>query len=58
MTGRVALFKISRPAMRTSSAAGCEGAGFFEERDEKRFYGWEAGGYNADVHFHDLPDVC
>lgn len=58
MTGWVALFKISRPAMRTSSAAGCEGAGFFEERDEKRFYGWEAGGYNADVHFDDLPDVC
>ena len=53
----VALFKISRPAMRTPSAAGCDGAGFFEERDEERFYGWEAGGYNADVHFDDLPDV-
>lgn len=58
VTSWVALFKISRSAMRASSAAGCDGARFFEERDEERFYGWEAGGYNADVHFDNLPDVC
>lgn len=58
VTRCVTLFKISRPAMRTSSAAGCDCAGFFEERDEERFHGWEARGYDADVHFDNLPDVC
>lgn len=58
VTRWVALFKISRPAMRTSGAAGCNGAGFFEECDEERFDGWEARGYDADVHLDDLPDVC
>ena len=54
----VALFEIPRPAMRTCSAAGCMGAGFLEERDKERFYGWQASGYDADVHFDNLPDVC
>ena len=59
MPRRVALFEISRPIVRASpGTADCEGAGFFEESDEERFDGWEAGGYDADVHFDDLPDVC
>jgi hypothetical protein len=58
MARRIALLEIPRPAMSTSSAAGCDGASFFEERDEEGFYSREAGGYNADVHFDDLPDVC
>ena len=54
----VALFEVLRLAMSPSSAAGCDGAGLFEESDEERFYGWETRGYNANVHFDDLPDVC
>jgi hypothetical protein len=58
MTRRVALLKVPGPVVRTSSAAGCKGAGFFEESDEQRLYGREARGYDADVHLDDLPDVC
>lgn len=58
MTRRVALFKVSRPIVRASGATDCERAGFFKESDEERLYGWEAGGYDADVHFDDLPYVC
>lgn len=57
MARGVVLLKISRSIVRTSSTRGCKGASFFEEGDEKRFYGWEARGYDADVHFDDLPDV-
>lgn len=57
VAGWVMLFKVPRPIARASSAAGCKGAGFFKESDEERFYGWEARGYDADVHFDDLPDV-
>jgi hypothetical protein len=53
-----ALLEIPGPVVGTSSTTGCKGAGFFEESDEERFDGWEARGYDADVHFDDLPDVC
>jgi hypothetical protein len=58
MARGLALLEIPGPVVRTSSAAGCNGACFFEEGDEERFNGWEARGYDADVHFDDLPDVC
>ena len=57
MVRRLALLKITRTVLCSSSAAGCESAGFFEEADEEWFYGWETGGYDADVHLDDLPDV-
>ena len=57
MIRRLVLFKIPRTVLRASSTAHSDGAGFFEEGDEERLDGWEARGYDSDVHFDDLPDV-
>jgi hypothetical protein len=52
------VFEVSRAVLRATSPARRDGAGCVEEGDEERFDGWETRGYDADVHFDDLPDVC
>jgi hypothetical protein len=57
VTRSLTLFEIPRAILCAYTTAGGDSAGFLEECDEEWLDGWETCGDDADVHFHNLPDV-